>query len=95
MKVSYKEKLAVNDAVAYLENIAKGLKEGNLSLNYGEESVDFTPNKEVNFEIKAEGKDRKGSLSIDIAYKNEKIVEENVMTISAKKADAEVKPAAK
>lgn len=87
-KVNYNERMDVNNAVAYIENIIAGLKQGSLSLNYGEDSVDFSPNKEVELAIHADSKGRKGRMTIDIAYKNEKVVEEPVMTITAKKSES-------
>lgn len=83
-KVSFKEKMDIKDAVAYLDNVIKGLREGNLVLSYGDESIELGPEGEVKLEIEGEAKDRKGKLSIELSYKNEEKPESMTITTGDK-----------
>ena len=58
----------VNDAVAYLQSIVDGLKDGSLRFVDGEEPLVLEPGAEVEVEVEAVDKGGKQKLEIEISW---------------------------
>ena len=89
-KVSIEQHMAYADAVAYLEALLKGFKEGRIVVERGGESVVLTPPQNVNVEIEARRKGDKQKFSLELEWSAAPAVVEDPLTISADlpKADA-------
>lgn len=89
-KVSIEQQMAYADAVAYLEALLKGFKEGRIVVERGGESVVLTPPQSVNVEIEARRKGDKQKFSLELEWSAAPAVVEDPLTISADlpKADA-------
>ena len=53
----------------YLTSLAVGLKRGEVSLESGERSLHLSPASDLKLELKAEQKERKGRIEIEIGWK--------------------------
>ncbi|WP_167125110.1 amphi-Trp domain-containing protein [Nitratidesulfovibrio liaohensis] len=89
-KVSIEQHMAYADAVAYLEALLKGFREGRIVVERGGESVVLTPPQSVNVEIEARRKGDKQKFSLELEWSAAPAVVEDPLTISADlpKADA-------
>lgn len=89
-KVSIEQHMAYADAVAYLEALLKGFKEGRIVVERGGEAVVLTPPQNVNVEIEARRKGDKQKFSLELEWSAAPAVVEDPLTISADlpKADA-------
>lgn len=89
-KVSIEQQMAYADAVAYLEALLKGFKEGRIVVERGGEAVVLTPPQNVNVEIEARRKGDKQKFSLELEWSAVPAVVEDPLTISADlpKADA-------
>jgi len=82
-KVSIEQQMAYTDAVAYLEALLKGFKEGRIVVERGGESVVLTPPQHVNVEIEARRKGDKQKFSLELEWSAAPAVVEDPLTISA------------
>lgn len=82
-KVSIEQQMAYTDAVAYLEALLKGFKEGRIVVERGGESVVLTPPQSVNVEIEARRKGDKQKFSLELEWSAVPAVVEDPLTISA------------
>ncbi len=89
-KVSIEQHMAYADAVAYLEALLRGFKEGRIVVERGGEAVVLTPPQNVNVEIEARRKGDKQKFSLELEWSAAPAVVEDPLTISADlpKADA-------
>lgn len=67
-KVSYKATVPVPEAVAYFEAITDGLRRGSLTLRQGAGTLTLELGSEVQLEIKAASKKRKGKITFTIEW---------------------------
>lgn len=68
-KVKFKGSMQHDEAVHYLEAILNGLRKGTLQFKQGEERVALTPSAAtVRVEVKAERKDDKEKLSLELSW---------------------------
>ncbi len=88
-KVSIEQHMAYTDAVAYLEALLKGFKEGRIVVERGGESVVLTPPQSVNVEIEARRKGDKQKFSLELEWSAAPAVVEDPLTISADLPKAE------
>ncbi len=82
-KVSIEQQMAYTDAVAYLEALLKGFKEGRIVVERGGEAVVLTPPQSVNVEIEARRKGDKQKFSLELEWSAAPAVVEDPLTISA------------
>lgn len=82
-KVSIEQHMPYADAVAYLEALLKGFKEGRIVVERGGESVVLTPPQSVNVEIEARRKGDKQKFSLELEWSAAPAVVEDPLTISA------------
>ncbi|HEU6437819.1 MAG TPA: amphi-Trp domain-containing protein [Nitratidesulfovibrio sp.] len=88
-KVSIEQHMAYADAVAYLEALLKGFREGRIVVERGGESVVLTPPQSVNVEIEARRKGDKQKFSLELEWSAAPAVVEDPLTISADLPKAE------
>lgn len=82
-KVSIEQQMAYTDAVAYLEALLKGFKEGRIVVERGGEAVVLTPPQSVNVEIEARRKGDKQKFSLELEWSAAPAVVKDPLTISA------------
>jgi amphi-Trp domain-containing protein len=67
-EVSMEGFMELKDAIAYLENALKGLKDGKVVIQKGEEVVELVPEKNVYFSLNAKVKKEKERLSMELFW---------------------------
>ncbi len=55
-------------AVSYLQDLVNSLKSGEISIQHGEESLNFTPDPSVKVSVKGKKKEDKESLSFKLSW---------------------------
>ena len=68
-KISFKAQLDLDQAIAYLEDIAKCLKDGKLCAQQGDDFITLSPDKDVFFELESSRKKDKESINIEIRWR--------------------------
>lgn len=76
-KLEFSTTLDAFQAATYLENIAKGLREGAVCLSLNGKALTLTPNELLKFELAAESEPAKskGSLELELSWKVKKLIE--------------------
>jgi amphi-Trp domain-containing protein len=78
--------LEKNRVIAHLENLAKSLKDSTMYIQQGNEFVSLTPAAHMEFDLEAEQKKNKESLTVKISWKKiESVGLENDILISSDK----------
>lgn len=67
-KISLEQTLALEDAVAYLEDLAAGLRAGRLLIAQGDRSMELTPPDSVDIEVEARQKKGKVKFSLELEW---------------------------
>lgn len=67
-KLNYRGNMPIDEAVAYFEALTNGLKRGTVTLRQGSETMHIQLGSEVDLEIKATSKKRKGKLTFAISW---------------------------
>jgi amphi-Trp domain-containing protein len=67
-ELGFKQRVTAEQAAAYLEEIAEGLRTGTLELSAGDESVRLSPGDVVKIELEASSDDDKQELSLEMKW---------------------------
>lgn len=65
---SSEQKLSREEIAEHLEGIAKGVKQGNVKLNYGQESIELGIGDQPEFEVEVEKEGDEYSLEVEIEW---------------------------
>lgn len=79
----YSEKMNYIDAAEYIIKLASGLRERKLKLQGKGRSIVLTPEEIVKLEVKAERKDGKGEIEIELSWKEGYLVNAEKLEISS------------
>jgi len=67
--IEVKSNLELKKAAAYLEDIARSLREGHICVEHAGESLELCPPDSVNVEIKARRKEHKESIELRVSWR--------------------------
>lgn len=65
---SSEQKLSRQEVAEHLEGIAKGIREGDLTLNYGNESIELSIGEQPEFEVEVEKEGDEYSLEVEVEW---------------------------
>jgi len=68
-KMKAKGTVELQRAIGYLEDILEGMKNGNVVMHRGDQSITFRPVEAVEMEIEAKEKEGKQELSVEMTWR--------------------------
>jgi amphi-Trp domain-containing protein len=92
--VSYKSAIDVDQAVTYLEELARSMRKGTVYIRHGDEEIELLPADGMGFELEASEKKGKQKLSIELSWRRGIDASETAggLSIAATKPAAARKP---
>jgi amphi-Trp domain-containing protein len=77
-EVEFEDTLPLKEAVAYVEAIVTGLKQGSINMNCGDRNLTLSPASHVDVEVKAVRKRKREGISLELSWR----VTQRELTIS-------------
>lgn len=90
-KLQFDSMLTRDEAAAYFEAIAKGLRKGSIHFHQSDESLDLAPAEHIGIEVKAQQKSGRQQISFELEWRTDR---SNRLTIVAGEAAAPAEPEA-
>jgi len=91
----YTEKMSVEEVADFLLALSTGIRDRKLKLSGKGRSLTLLPSDTVKLDVKAEGKAGKGSLEIEISWKDKYVASAEKLEVSYSVEEEEKKAAAK
>jgi len=91
----YAEKMSVEEVADFLLALSTGIRDKKLKLTGKGKSMTLLPSDTVKLEVKAEGKEGKGSIEIEISWKDKYVASAEKLEVSYSVEEEEKKVAAK
>jgi amphi-Trp domain-containing protein len=88
-EVELKDKMEIEKAIEYIENLLAGIKKGKVFIQHGEKVVEITPEKNVKLEVEAEQKKGKEKVSIKLTWHKKDATKEIEKSIKKKEKEEE------